>query len=72
MSFMERFSFVINHKVGSSNKAADALSRKYSLLTSPSFKIVGFDLFPEYYTADPFFSKVLQELVMGKTEIICS
>jgi len=42
VSNMEKFSFVLNHKAGSSNKVADALS----------FEIVGFDLLPEYYAAD--------------------
>jgi len=59
VSYIEKFSFVLNHKAGSSNKVADALSRRYSLLTTLSFKIVGFDLLPEYYAANAFFLKVL-------------
>lgn len=68
VSYMERFSFVLNHKAGSSNKVVDALSRKYSLLTVLSFEIVGFDLLPEYYAGDSFFSRVLQELSDGKSQ----
>lgn len=68
VTYLERFSFVLNHKAGSSNKVADALSRKYSLLTTLSVEIIGFDLLPEYYAADPFFMKVLNELGDGKSQ----
>lgn len=48
------------------NKVADALSRKSYLLTALSYEVVGFDLLPEYYNADPFFSKVMEEYNSGK------
>lgn len=62
VSYLEKFSFVLQHKAGSSNKVADALSRRHSLLTTLSYEITGFDLLPRYYVSDPFFSKVLQDL----------
>lgn len=67
VSFLEKFNFVLNHKSGSSNKVVDALSRKFSLLTTLSFEILGFDLLPEYYAMNPFFSKVLQNFDDGKS-----
>lgn len=62
VSYLEKFSSVLQHKSGVSNKVADALSRKHSLLTTLSCKVTGFDILPEYYASDPTFSKVLQDL----------
>lgn len=44
VSHLEKFSFVLQHKSGLSNKVADVLSRKHSLLTTLSYEISGFDL----------------------------
>ena len=57
VSYLEKFSFVLQHKAGSSNKVADALSRRHSLLTTLSYEITGFDLLPRYYVSDPSFQK---------------
>ena len=62
VSYLEKFSFVLQHKSGVSNKVADVLSWKHSLLTTLSCKIMGFDLLPEYYASDSTFAKVLQDL----------
>ena len=66
VSYLEKFSFVLQHKSGLSNKVADALSRKHSLLITLSHDIIGFDLSPEYYVSDPIFSKVIPDLDIGK------
>ena len=58
---MEKFSCVLQHKVGSSNKVAEVLSRRHSLLTTLSCEIIGFDLLLESYGVDPFFSKMLND-----------
>ena len=62
VSYLEKFSFVLQHKLGVSNKVADALSRKHSLLTTLSCEVTGFDLMPEYYASDPTFSKVFLDI----------
>uniref|UniRef100_A0A2N9HAC1 RNA-directed DNA polymerase n=1 Tax=Fagus sylvatica TaxID=28930 RepID=A0A2N9HAC1_FAGSY len=62
VSYLEKFSFVLQHKSGSSNRVADALSRRHSLLTTLSCEVTGFDLIPEYYVSDPFFSQVLHDM----------
>lgn len=59
---MEKFTFLLKHKDGTANKVADALSRKFSLLTTISYKILGFDLLSEQYAADPYFSKLMKRL----------
>lgn len=61
VSYLEKFSFVLQHKAGSSNNVANALSRRHSLLTTLSYEIIGFDLLPESYGMDPFFSKMLND-----------
>lgn len=62
MDCLENFNFALKHKDSSSNKVFEALSKKYNLLITLSYEIVGFDLILKNYVADPFFSKVLQKL----------
>lgn len=58
--YLQEFNFLIKHKSGALNKVADALSRKTCLLQTMSFQILGFDLLPEHYRDDPYFSKFYQ------------
>lgn len=37
-------------------------------LSCPPYEVTGFDLLPDSYAADPFFSKVLQDLNDGKSK----
>ena len=46
---------------------ADALSRRHSLLTTLFCEITSFDLLPESYGMDPFFSKMLNDVNDGKS-----
>ena len=68
VSYWEKFSFVLQHKAGSSNKVANALSRRHSLLTTLSYEITSFDLLPESYGMDPFFSNMLNYVNDGKSK----
>lgn len=68
VSYLEKFSFVLQRKVGSSNKIADALSRRHNLLTTLFCEIIGTDLLLEYYATDPFFYKVLHNLNDGESK----
>ena len=52
---MESFPYVIKYKTGKSNVVADALSRRYSLLTSLNAKLLGFELLKELYPTDADF-----------------
>lgn len=58
VEFLQAFTFTIQHKSGKLNKGADALSRKYSLLTSLQPKIIGFDLLQSEYPSDPDFGEL--------------
>ncbi|GJY82760.1 putative CCCH-type zinc finger family protein [Tanacetum coccineum] len=41
VEFIQAFSFVIRHKVGSNNQVADALSRRHSLITTMQIRVQG-------------------------------
>ena len=43
VEFLQRYSFMVKHRVGVKNKATDALSRRVSLLSIMSVKVTGFE-----------------------------
>nr|KAJ0197896.1 hypothetical protein LSAT_V11C700358930 [Lactuca sativa] len=45
-------------KVGAQNQVADALSRCYSLLSTMSVQVLGFDTFRDLYRNDPDFQDI--------------
>ena len=64
-AFLQQFTFVVKHTSGESNRAADALSRRTSLLTQMHNQVLGFDTFQELYAADPYFAPLLEDVVIG-------
>ncbi|GJY98032.1 RNA-directed DNA polymerase [Tanacetum coccineum] len=58
VEFIQAFSFVIRHKVGSDNQVADALSRRHSLITTMQSRVQGFDSFRGLYCHDPDFREI--------------
>ena len=52
MEFIEPFPYVIKYKKGKENIVADALSRRYALLTSLDAKLIGFEYVKELYEHD--------------------
>ncbi|GJY15597.1 putative nucleotidyltransferase, ribonuclease H [Tanacetum coccineum] len=61
-----KFTFVVKHKTGVSNRAADALSRRSNLLVSMQVDVPGLDVIREQLTLDPYFSNVLQGVQSGQ------
>ena len=58
MEFIESFPYVIQYKQGKENIVADALSRRYALISTLSTKLLGFEQLNELYAHDSDFSNV--------------
>jgi hypothetical protein len=58
MEYIETFPYVIRYKQSKENIVADALSRRYVLLTSMSAKMLGFEYVKDMYADDADFSDV--------------
>lgn len=65
-AYLQQFTFVVKHKSGISNRVADALSRRHSLLCEMRVTVPGFDSFLDLYAIDPFFSVVLNKVRNGE------
>ena len=64
-TFLQQFTFVVKHTYGESNRVADALSRRTSLLTRMHNQVLGFDTFRELYATDPFFAPLFEDVDAG-------
>ena len=58
IEFIEVFPYVIHYKQGKENVVADALSRRYALITTLSAKLWGFDQIKDMYAIDSDFENV--------------
>jgi hypothetical protein len=67
VEFIESFPYVIKHKKGKENVIADALSRRYALLTQLDNKIFGLETIKYQYVHDADFKDVLLHCKDGKT-----
>jgi hypothetical protein len=56
---METFSYVIKYKQGNENIVANALSRRYVLLSTLDARFIGFEHIKELYNDDSDFANVL-------------
>lgn len=65
IAFLQQFTFVIKHQSGCSNKVADALSRRHSLLATLHVSVPGFSVFAELYPMDPYFGTIWSDLQLG-------
>ena len=52
VEFFETFPYVIKHKKGKENVIADALSRRYTMLSQLDFKIFGLETIKDQYVHD--------------------
>ncbi|GJW92757.1 putative reverse transcriptase domain-containing protein [Tanacetum coccineum] len=66
LAFLEKFTFVVKHKTGVSNRAADALSRRSGLLVTMQVDVPGLDVIRDMVTVDPYFLVVLQGVQAGE------
>jgi hypothetical protein len=67
VEFIESFPYVIKHKKGKENVIADALSRRYALLTQLDYKIFELETIKDQYVHGADFKYVLLHCKDGKT-----
>ncbi|XP_027171685.1 uncharacterized protein LOC113771284 [Coffea eugenioides] len=60
IAFIDSFPYIIKYKKGKDNVVADALSRRYTLITNMSTKLLGFEHIKNMYAHDDDFSNVFQ------------
>jgi hypothetical protein len=69
MEFIETFPYIIKYKQGKENIVADALSRRYALISTLNAKLLGFEYVKELYVNDDDFASVFaacEKAVFGK------
>uniref|UniRef100_A0A7N2LQA1 Uncharacterized protein n=1 Tax=Quercus lobata TaxID=97700 RepID=A0A7N2LQA1_QUELO len=62
VEFLQRYHFVMKHRAGIENKAADALSRRVSLLSIMSVKVTRFEQLKDDYKSCPDFGDLYTSL----------
>ena len=67
VEFIESFPYVIKHKKGKENVIADALSRRYTMLSQLDFKNFGLETIKEQYANDVDFKDILLNCREGRT-----
>ncbi|WVZ93940.1 hypothetical protein U9M48_039889 [Paspalum notatum var. saurae] len=66
VEFIESFPYIIKHKNGKDNVIADALSRRYTMLSQLDFKIFGLQTVKDQYVDDADFKDVFAHCMNGK------
>ena len=61
VEYLQSFHFVIHHKSRKLNKGADALSRRYLLLSTLGSKVLGFEIIKELYKTDKDFQELFEK-----------
>jgi len=66
MEFIESFPYIRKHKKGKKNIIADALSRRYTMLSQLDYKIFGLETIKELYEHDADFKEIMLHCKEGK------
>ena len=61
VEYLQSFTFLVKHKSGATNRVANTLSKRCSLLTKMKVEVLGFDEMKELYNAIFDFSEVWRE-----------
>ncbi|KAL4387763.1 hypothetical protein GQ457_09G017540 [Hibiscus cannabinus] len=67
VEFIETFPYVIKYKQGKDNIVADALSRRYSLITTMHAKVLGFEHIKDLYLTDVDFAEIYAQCNKGSS-----
>ena len=62
MEFIETFPYVIKYKQGKENIVADALSRRYALVSTLNAKLLRFEYVEELYANDDDFAMCMEHV----------
>ena len=62
VEYLQRYLSILRHKSGVANKVADALSRRVTLLSMVSTKVIGFEKLQDEYESCPHFGEVYHAL----------
>jgi hypothetical protein len=65
VEFIEMFPYVVQYKQGKDNKVADALSRRYVLISTLNAKLLGFEHIKEMYSKDDDFGAIFDACELG-------
>jgi len=66
VEFIESFPYIIKHKNGKDNVIADALSRRYTMLSQLDCKLFGLQTLKEQYSDDSDFKDIMMHCKTGK------
>ncbi|KAL1191707.1 putative mitochondrial protein [Cardamine amara subsp. amara] len=69
VEFIETFPYVIKYKQGNENIVADALSRRYALISTLDAKLLGFEQLKDLYQTDTDFQEIFkssEKFAVGK------
>jgi hypothetical protein len=67
VEFLETFPYIIKHRNGKENVIANALSRRYTLLSQLDHKIFGLESIKELYATDVDFKDAYENCRGGRT-----
>ena len=70
-AYLQQFTFVLKHKAGVTNRVADALSRRTTLLSTMTVQVPGFHSFRDLLDSDPHFSEIIAAVRENKNQILC-
>ncbi|KAG7568203.1 Ribonuclease H-like superfamily [Arabidopsis thaliana x Arabidopsis arenosa] len=68
IAYLQQFTFSIRHQSGKTNRVADALSRRHSLITTMNTSVLGFAALADLYPTDPFFGRIFVEATNGVSD----
>lgn len=69
LEYIETFPYIIKYKKGKDNIVADALSRRYTFITTMEAKVLGFTYIKENYEEDPDFMNIYQDCTNTPTSL---
>ena len=67
VEYLQSYTFVLKHKAGSENRAADALSRRATMLFTSQIEVLSFERIKEEYKECPDFGAIFNDLTSHRS-----